>query len=574
MNAKIITSLVLAGCMSASNVLAAPLAEISEISENKYGIKISKTIGSEDVGKKINIVVLNPGKTVEDIGVDTDALQMQNALKAESENFSYTFPLHLDDVNDTGVYKVRIKVEGKTAEECEVYFASNADRKVFIEKINNAQSFMELYGILEEAKVALSYDNELYAKVDKDKLSQMMYEEIRTNKLDTENISKATNQVKEFIITEAFNEGLASELFDGNYDLLNKEIIKPETIDENGADIYKTVCCEILNSEGKKLVAESLVNKNYKNISELKSDFATFTMMYAITNSSKSGSGHVGKILTGENAKVTGIDISKYLEIKSSTKKALIDDELITKIYSNLSDVEGYIDTAIKNLPKDQQGSGSGGGSKGSGGSVAITIPNNVNIQIGEKEPEKEQENVPFKDLEDYDWAKEAILYLHGKGYINGVGENRFAPGDNITREQFVVVLLRALNERVEGINGEFSDVLPGSYYEGYVNKACEMGIVNGIGNGKFGVGKNVSRQDFVTMIYRALEIKNIELKENKSIVGFTDSDQISDYAKGAVEKLVRTGAVNGFSDGTFKPHGECTRAQAAKVIYEIFKEE
>ena len=62
---------------------------------------------------------------------------------------------------------------------------------------------------------------------------------------------------------------------------------------------------------------------------------------------------------------MTGIDISKYLEIKSSTKKALIDDELMSKNYSKLSDVEGYIDTAIKNLPKDKP-SGSGGGSGGS----------------------------------------------------------------------------------------------------------------------------------------------------------------------------------------------------------------
>ena len=116
--------------------------------ENKYGIKISKTIDSEDLGKKINIVVLNPGKTVEDIGIDADALQMQNSVKAENESFSYTFPMHLDNVNDTGIYKIRIKIEGKSAEECEVYFASNADRKVFIEKINNAQSYMELYGIL------------------------------------------------------------------------------------------------------------------------------------------------------------------------------------------------------------------------------------------------------------------------------------------------------------------------------------------------------------------------------------------------------------------------------------------
>ena len=311
MKSIIVTSLVLAGCMSASNVLAAPLAEISEISENKYGIKISKTIDSEDVGKKINIVVLNPGKTVEEIGIDSDALQMQNSVKAENENFSYIFPMHLDNVNDTGIYKIRIKIEGKSAEECEVYFASNADRKVFIEKINNAQSYMELYGILEEAKIALSYDNELYNSINKDKLSQMMYEDVQKNKLDAENISKATNQVKEYIITEAFNEGLASELFDGNYDLLNKEIIKPETIDENGADIYKTVYSEVLNEKGKKLVAESLMNNEYKNISELKMDFATFTMMYAITNSSKSGSGHISKILTEENAKITGINISK-----------------------------------------------------------------------------------------------------------------------------------------------------------------------------------------------------------------------------------------------------------------------
>lgn len=569
MKSKIVTSLVLAGCMSASNVLAAPLAEISEISENQYGIKISKNIDSEDLGKKINIVVLNPGKTVEDIGVDTDALQMQNALKAENENFSYIFPLHLDDVNDTGVYKVRIKVEGKTAEECEVYFASNADRKGFIERINNAQSHMELYGVLEDAKIALSYDNELYNSINKDKLSQMMYEDIQKNKLDTENISKATNQVKEYIITEAFNEGLMSGLFDGKYEFLNKEIVKLETIDVNGADIYKTVYSEVLNEKGKKLVAESLMNNEYKNISELKSDFATFTMMYAITNSSKSGSGHVSKILTEKNAKVTGIDILKYLEIQSSTKKALIDDELMSKTYSKLSDVEGFIDTAIKNLPKDKP-SGSGGSSGGSGGgSVAITVPSNVTIE----NQGTEQKNETFNDLEGYDWAKDAILYMHEKGYVNGVSEGKFAPEKNITREQFVVILLRAFEEELTAEGDEFSDVLLESYYEKYVNTAYKRGIVNGIGGGMFGVGQNVSRQDFVTMIYRALKNKGIELKENKSIVQFTDNEQIADYAKEAVEKLVRAGAVNGFSDGTFNPTGLCTRAQAAKVIYEIVKE-
>ena len=162
---------------------------------------------------------------------------------------------------------------------------------------------------------------------------------------------------------------------------------------------------------------------------------------------------------------------------------------------------------------------------------------------------------------------------LYEKGYVNGVSEGKFAPEKNITREQFVVILLRALGEELTAEGGEFSDVLQGSYYEKYVNTAYKRGIVNGIGGGMFGVGQNVSRQDFVTMIYRALKAKNIELKENKSIVQFTDNEQIADYAKEAVEKLVRAGAVNGFPDGTFNPSGLCTRAQAAKVIYEIVKE-
>lgn len=573
MKRLIVISLVLAVSIIFSSVivLASPITEISEISENKYAIRINTQINPEDVGKNVNIIVLNPNKTIDDIGVDEDALQMQNTLKAENEVFTYSFPIHLDDVNDTGYYKIRIKVEGKDAEEDKVYFASNNDRKVFLVKMNQAEDFTSLVGFLDEAKMALGYDNALFAAVDKVRLSQMMYQDIQISKLNIENISKGTNQIKEYIITEAFNEGLISYLFDEKYTILNKDIIKPETIDENGVDIYSNVYSEILNSDGKKLVAESLINKEYQNVSELKADFATLTMMYALTNSSKSGSGHISEILTEENAKKTGINISKYLNITSSTKKALIDDELMSKNYLKLSDVEGYIEQAIANLPTDKPGGNAGGVGGAGGGGGSVRFPSNVDIQSSLLS-DKEVTTVPFDDLENYDWAKEAILYLYEKGYVNGVSEKHFAPEKNVTREQFVVMLLRALEEKLTDGSEEFEDIIAGSYYEKYVNTAYKLGIVNGIDDRKFGVAENISRQDFATMIFRALKIKHIELQENKSKIEFIDSNEISDYAKEGVEKLVKYGVINGFSDGTFRPTDLCTRAQAAKVIYEIVK--
>ena len=47
------------------------------------------------------------------------------------------------------------------------------------------------------------------------------------------------------------------------------------------------------------------------------------------------------------------------------------------------------------------------------------------------------------------------------------------------------------------------------------------------------------------------------------------DYDDVSDYAKVSVDTLARAGIINGFNDGTFRPHSYITRAQAAKIMYE-----
>ena len=91
---------------------------------------------------------------------------------------------------------------------------------------------------------------------------------------------------------------------------------------------------------------------------------------------------------------------------------------------------------------------------------------------------------------------------------------------------------------------------------------------MNGIGENIFGVGKSVSRQDFAVMMYRALA----DNAGDDAVLRFSDSEEIADYAQAAVKHFVSGGIISGYDDNTFRPNGSITRAEAAKIIYNIIK--
>jgi hypothetical protein len=68
-----------------------------------------------------------------------------------------------------------------------------------------------------------------------------------------------------------------------------------------------------------------------------------------------------------------------------------------------------------------------------------------------------------------------------------------FAPYDNVTREEFVKLIIELTGIKSDGTNVEFSDVSKDSWYASYVDAAVSGGVVKGIGNGRFGVGFNAS---------------------------------------------------------------------------------
>ena len=160
---------------------------------------------------------------------------------------------------------------------------------------------------------------------------------------------------------------------------------------------------------------------------------------------------------------------------------------------------------------------------------------------------------------------------LYEKGVINGVDGENFNPEGIVTKEQFVKIIAGTFDIKSSGETKSFSDVPAGQWYTEFINAAVENGIVNGVSDTDFGLGTNISRQDMAVIVYRVATKFGITLPEVRSDKP-ADIDGVADYAKDAVAALYQAGIINGVGDGKFAPSDIATRAQAAKIIYELWR--
>ena len=116
-----------------------------------------------------------------------------------------------------------------------------------------------------------------------------------------------------------------------------------------------------------------------------------------------------------------------------------------------------------------------------------------------------------------------------------------------------------------------FADVSKSDWYSQSVLSAEKLNIVNGISNDLFGASENITRQDAAAIVYRAARYTSIMLDDDIENMSFADQEDISDYAQTAVKILKKMGIINGYDDGSYKPMGTATRAEAAMIIYNLY---
>ena len=201
----------------------------------------------------------------------------------------------------------------------------------------------------------------------------------------------------------------------------------------------------------------------------------------------------------------------------------------------------------------------------------AVT-PYDKNKVFGEKvfsEPTKKiGEYVQYDDIEDASWAKASIENLTIRGSVKGASKNSFEPNRQITRAEFVKLLMTAFALEQRNAKAQFSDV-EGKWYHEYVATAQQMGFLDGIYDGTFDGDKIITREETATIAYRITKVRNVELSNNNE-VKFSDESSFSDYACEAVKALASAGVIDGKPGGIFDPKGGLTRAEAVKIIDKI----
>ncbi len=546
----------------ALNMTAVQAANISNIGYDVDN-EVVTINGSGTPMKKVTLEILNNGVTSEDLK-NAKAEDINNYIyridqTKTDENGKFTFSFKMSGSDDE--YIARVNVDGIT--EGVVALVGAAEYEAALLAFNNAGTIDEMVAVIESHGAAIGMANSYYGYLDseqKKSVAQAILNE--KNSLESKNFTKAKQ------ILQPYNE---QTLIEALKKAKSDSRINPKELAEENESILKLrelKIYELYNSltDAQKNEVMNEVSKS-GSIDTVENMRATFCEKTALAGVKYvSGYANLYPILNKHND-VYDIDFTYYNTL-SDFNKTRVMQAIAGNSYSSLSALKTAFSTAVTSIQNAVAGAGlgGGGGTGGGGGGAASISPSAAGSGIGQTMIQK-----PFGDIENYAWAEESILALYKKNVISGRGDGIFAPGDYVKREEFVKMLVCAINAGVDANGDKFLDVDGKEWYAGYINKAIELELVSGISDDYFGTGMNITRQDIAVILARCAKLKGITLPTKKNTV-FTDEQNISEYAREAVKMLADAGIINGNENGEFAPARFATRAETARLIFEFLK--
>lgn len=171
-----------------------------------------------------------------------------------------------------------------------------------------------------------------------------------------------------------------------------------------------------------------------------------------------------------------------------------------------------------------------------------------------------------FTDTQNH-WAREAIEFAVGKELFNGTTSTTFEPETAMNRAMLATVIWRLEGEPEAANRSPFNDVSEKAYYADAVAWANANGIVKGYSADRFAPDDNVTREQIAAILYRYAEWKGYDLSGSEDLSGFADSGEISSYAVENLKWAVGAGIINGRTENTLVPKGTATRAEVATML-------
>lgn len=181
---------------------------------------------------------------------------------------------------------------------------------------------------------------------------------------------------------------------------------------------------------------------------------------------------------------------------------------------------------------------------------------------------------IPFPDVKPGAWYYNSVAAVYEAGLMNGRADGTFGPNLNLTRAEVATVLYNKENKPYVAYVNCFSDVKDGMWYSAPISWAYRKGIASGYGNGKFGVGDNISREQMAQMLYAYAKMKGYDVSYTDGAINqYGDSSKVSSWAKPAMNWAISKGIMSGKGSGSdlskykLEPQGSTTRAECAAML-------
>lgn len=172
-----------------------------------------------------------------------------------------------------------------------------------------------------------------------------------------------------------------------------------------------------------------------------------------------------------------------------------------------------------------------------------------------------------FEDMTNH-WAGDNVDFVSARELFQGTSSATFSPDTEMTRGMVATVLFRLDGEHKSNVSASFQDVASGNWYTDAVAWAAEKEIVTGYSQDLFAPNDNVTREQLVVMIYRYAKELGLDISANSNAAeSFADSGKISSWAGTAMDWAVEAKLIQGKGNGILDPNGTATRAEVAAIL-------
>lgn len=176
-------------------------------------------------------------------------------------------------------------------------------------------------------------------------------------------------------------------------------------------------------------------------------------------------------------------------------------------------------------------------------------------------------ETLPYPDVQKNAWYYDYVKYVFEKGLMTGKDDGTFAPGENLARAQFALILYRMEGEPAVDSHTDFPDVPVSIWYSDAVAWAAQNGIVTGYSDtGCFGPNDPINREQMATMMYRYAKYKGYDTSADGDLSGYPDAASVNAFAREGMSWCTDNKIITG-DNGRLNPQNSTNRAECATII-------